>query len=435
MFERSDKGDNFMTWTEQFASKVATAEDAAALVRNGDKVMCGLPEPTGFLIALGGRTDLENVECFVPAPRNGGAAAATAPGVELQAPFLTEIIRRSGVPVEIRPIGFSGWAGFAKRWKPRVRVITVAEPQPDGTVRPGSSLGASDVLVRSKASSDDIVIGLVNPSQPQILGESFTVEDFDYLIPLPPREPTPEYDSRKVPAEIDNFVGAIDELVPDGATLQAGVGGLAEAVMDRLHHKRNLGVHTEVLGYGLRSLMESGAVTNTNKSLFADQTVCTIALPETYEYAHLNPAIRLEAASTVLNPATIARNTLMRCLNSSLQVDLLGQTNAEMIDGVQYSGVGGQLDFLRACSMTDDGLSIQVLSSTAAGGTISRIVPRLDVNAATGTRYDTQVVVTEFGVAWLRDATMREKAERLIAIAHPDHQAALTDSAERSGLI
>jgi acyl-CoA hydrolase len=122
-------------------------------------------------------------------------------------------------------------------------------------------------------------------------------------------------------------------------------------------------------------------------------------------------------------------------VNAALQVDLFGQGNAEMIDGAQYSGVGGQLDFLRACTLADDALSILVLDSTAAGGTVSRIVPHLGANATTVGRYETQVVVTEHGVAWLRDATMRQKAERLIAIAHPDHRAWLTDEAEAAGLV
>jgi 4-hydroxybutyrate CoA-transferase len=125
----------------------------------------------------------------------------------------------------------------------------------------------------------------------------------------------------------------------------------------------------------------------------------------------------------------------MRCVNAVLQVDLFGQGNAEMIDGMQYSGVGGQLDFLRACTMADDALSILVLESTAAHGTISRIVPHLGRNATTGGRYETQVVITEHGVAWLRDASMRQKAQRLIDIAHPDHRAWLADEARADGLL
>ena len=424
-----------MTWSEQFSKKLLTAADAAALVHSGDRVMVGIPEPVPFLEALGARADLAEVECFVPAPRHGGVAVTKSGGVSLHTPFLTQILRDAGTPAELRPLGFSAWAGFARRWEPRVRVVTVAEPLADGTVRPGAAMGANDVLIRTRASSDDVVIGVVNPSQPQIKGDAFTVEDFDHFIVLPPGEAAPVYDDRKTPANLDAFVGAIDELVPDGATLQAGVGGLAEAIMDRMHHKRDLGVHTEVFGHGLRSLMESGAVTNAQKVLHPGQSVCTIALPDTYDFSDDNDQVRLEGSSIVLDPGTIATNPNVRCINSSIEVDLFGQSNAEMIGGSQFSGVGGQLDFLRACSLADDALAIQVLPSTTAGGTRSRIVPILGQNAATGTRYDTQVVVTEFGVAWLRDATIRQKAERLIAVAHPDHRAELTDAAQRARLV
>ena len=123
------------------------------------------------------------------------------------------------------------------------------------------------------------------------------------------------------------------------------------------------------------------------------------------------------------------------CVNAAIEVDLLGQVNAEMINGEQFSGVGGQLDFLRGCQMADDALAIHLMPSTAGAAMRPRIVPRLGINAATATRYDTQVVVTEYGIAWLKDATVRQRAERLIAIAHPDHRASLTEEATRNGLL
>jgi 4-hydroxybutyrate CoA-transferase len=181
--------------------------------------------------------------------------------------------------------------------------------------------------------------------------------------------------------------------------------------------------------------MGTEAVTNARKAHFAGESIYTIAFPEALGAVIDNPTARLERAAIVLDPREIARNSQMRCVNAVLEVDLFGQGNAEMIGGVQYSGVGGQLDFLRACTMADDALSILVLESTAASGTISRIVPHLGHNATTCGRYETQVVITEHGVAWLRDATMRQKAQRLINIAHPDHRPWLTDQAKSAGLI
>jgi 4-hydroxybutyrate CoA-transferase len=424
-----------MRWTERFADRVGTLEQAAAFVRSGDRVLCGLPEPAAFLRALGEHRGVADVDLFVPAPRAGAIAAAANPGVRLHAPFVTQAARKAKTPIEVLPVHFSGWPGMIDRWAARVSVVLVAEPRPDGTVYPGGTVAADPRIVRRPRRSGDVVIGLVSPGQPEVPGETFRVEDFDLLVAVPDDEPPVYYDERTPPKDLEAFVGAVSELVPDGATLQAGVGGIAEAVMERLSDKVDLGVHTEVLGGGMRRLIESGAVTNARKGHHDGVTVATICLPETWDYVTGNPKVRLLAAEHVLDPREVARNARMRCVNSALQVDLYGQGNAEMIDGVQYSGVGGQLDFHRACSLAPDALSILVLASTTAGGSISRIVPHLGGNTVTATRYDTQVVVTEHGVAWLRDATMRQKAERLIAIAHPDHRAWLTEEAERVGLL
>ena len=422
-----------MNWKQRYADRVLSLDAAVALVRPRDRVMVGLPEPTPWLEALGARTDLIDVELYVPAPRVGGAAAGANPAIGLLAAFLTEHLRRSGTPVEVLPMHFSGWAPFAARWNPRVRAVLVGEPDAAGVIHPGVSIAADDELVRGCRSADSVVIGLVDPNQPRLPGFTFDASDFDVLVPLPADTPPTVYDTRKEPAHIDHFVAAIGDLIPDGATLQSGVGALAEAVMARLTFKRDLGVHTEVLGGGMASLVDSDAVTNRNKGHYDGKTIYTIALPDAIDIATNHPSCWMLPSRIVLDPREVARNRNLRCVNSAVQIDLFGQGNAEMIGGVQYSGVGGQLDFLRACTMADDALSILVLESVTSKN-ISRIVPRLHVNAATATRYDTQVVVTEHGVAWLRDATMRQKAQRLIAIAHPDHRAWLEEEASKMGL-
>lgn len=410
-----------------------TLEEAARVVRPEDRVMVGLPEPAAWLEALAARDDLVDVELFVPAPRDGAVVAGTNNAIRLLAPFLTDQTRRHKTPVEVLPLYLSGWGPFTARWNPRVRVVLVSEPDASGALYPGGSLAADDEMVRGHRSDDSIVIGLADPNQPRINGYTHDVADFDVLVPLPANAAQTIYDLRKEPDTIDAFVAAADELIPDRATLQSGIGGIAESIMARLTHKRDLGVHTEVLGGGMASLVESDAVTNRFKGHYDGNTVFTIALPEAFEAAARHPSSLMLPTRLVLDPREVARNRLMRCVNSALQIDLLGQGNAEMIGGVQYSGVGGQLDFLRACSMAEDALSILVLESSTSKN-VSRIVPRLNVNAATGTRYDTQVVITEHGVAWLRDATMRQKAQRLIAIAHPDHRAELEEEADKMGL-
>ncbi|MEZ5233767.1 MAG: acetyl-CoA hydrolase/transferase C-terminal domain-containing protein [Acidimicrobiales bacterium] len=424
-----------MSWTDRYADKVMTLEAAAALVRRGDRVMGGLPEPAAFLLALAEREDLADVEVFLGAPRHGGVAAAANPGIRLYAGFLTEALRTAKVSVETLPVHFSGVPAFIRRWQPRVRVVLVAEPTHDGFVHPGAAVANDDELVLGPAPSDAVVIGVVDPNQPRLPGIRYRVEDFHALVPLPADTPPPFYDSRRTSPHLDTIVGLVDELIPDEATLQSGVGGLPEAIMARLGHKRDLGVHTEVLGPGMAELLGTGAVTNRAKTHFPGETVFTIALPDALDALADHPMARLESASLVLDPREVARNHRMRCVNAVLQVDLYGQGNAEMLNGVQYSGVGGQLDFLRACTYADDALSILVLESTTARGAVSRIVGHLQPNATTGGRYETQVVVTEHGVAWLRDATMRQKAQRLIDIAHPDHRGWLTDQAKDVGLL
>lgn len=425
-----------MDWKARFPDRVRSLEEAVALVRPTDRIMGGMPEPAAFLHALGARTDLEHVELFLSAPRVGGIAAAANDRIELFAPFITQAARQAKAPLQVLPVGFYGWIGFIARWAPRVRVVLVAEPTADGVVRAGGALAADDELVQGRRGrpADAVVIGLVDPNQPQLAGHHYRVEDFDVLVPLGADTPLPRYDERKVSPHLQCFIDALDELVPDEATVQAGVGGIPDLAMARLLHKRDLGIHTEVLGPGLTELWRQGVVTNAAKTHFNDESVFTIALPETWEVAASNRQTRIERAAIALDPRHIAANHRLRCINATLQVDLFGQGNAEMIDGVQYSGVGGQVDFHRACNLAEDGLSILTLESTAAGGTVSRIVPCIEHNAVTSSRYDAHVVITEYGVAWLRDATMAQRARRLIAIAHPDFRAELTEAADRAGL-
>lgn len=405
------------------------------MVVDHDLVVSGLPEPTEFLTELGAR-ELSGVRIFIPAPRVGGVAVAENSGISVLTGFRTQFLRDAGAPAEVLPVRLHDWGGLFERLAPRVAVIQVSTPDADGTVCAGSALAANDVLVRRDRGPDDVVLALVNPIMPHIPGETFHVDEFDGLIALPPgTEAMPLFDNRSEPSHLDAFVGALDELIPDGATLQAGVGGIAERALYQLSNKTGLGVHTEVMGAGLAHLVETGVADGSRKTVFPGEAVFTIALPEAFDFVDRNPQVRMEPAQLVLDPAMVAKNHLMRCVNSALEVDLWGQVNAEMIGGQQYSGVGGQLDFLRGCTLSNDALAIHVMPSTAAGGTKSRIVTQIDCNAVTGTRYDTQALVTEYGIAHLRDATIRQKAERLIAVAHPDFRAELTEDAQRAGII
>lgn len=429
----SEKNDGF-EWTQEWPHLVISPQAAADHVQDGDLVGTSLPEPTAFLYALAERNDLNDVAVFVPAPRKGGAAVGTNPNLELRAPFLTQILREAGAQAELIPVRLEDWGQFAIRNPPRVACVQVGTPLPDGTIPPGSAIAGNDALVRRARRDGDLVFGLVNPVVPYIHGDSFRVEDFDALIHVPLRGSMPIFDERTPPSNLDPFIGALDELIPNGATVQSGVGGLTEVALARLTHKTDLGIHTEVMCQGLMDLMKSGAANNRLKTVFPNKTVFTIALPETFDFLNDNPDCHIVPAHVALNHQQISANRDMRCVNGALEIDLWGQVNSEMINGVQHSGVGGALDFLRGCQMSESAMSIHLMPATAKGGSASRIVPQINVNAVTATRYDVDVVVTEFGIARLQDASVSQKAERLIAIAHPDHQEELKEAAHRMGI-
>ncbi len=230
----------------------------------------------------------------------------------------------------------------------------------------------------------------------------------------------------------------VAQLIPDGATLQIGYGSIPDAIVKQLTTKRDLGVHTEMFGNGLLELIESGAVTNERKALHTGQSVMTFALgtQHLYEYLHRNPTMLMLPVDQVNDPYLAGQNDLLHSINGSLQVDLIGQCGSESLGPVPYSGTGGQTDFVRAANRSRGGKSFIVLPSTAKGGTVSRIAPVLSPGThVTTSKNDTDLVVTEFGVARLRGRPLNERARALIAIAHPDFRDELTRAAKAMDLI
>jgi acyl-CoA hydrolase len=228
----------------------------------------------------------------------------------------------------------------------------------------------------------------------------------------------------------------VGELVEDGATLQFGYGGIPDAVARQLRHKRDLGIHTEMIGSGLLDLIESGAVTNRRKNYLPGRMVATFALGDRrlYRFLDRNPAMEMHPADFTNDPCLAGRNDRLVAINATLQVDLLGQCGSESFGAIPYSGSGGQLDFVRAANRSAGGKAILVLPATARDGTVSRIVPVLPAGTHVTTgKNDINYVVTEFGVAQLRGKSARERARALIAIAHPDFRGELAAAARRLG--
>jgi itaconate CoA-transferase len=235
----------------------------------------------------------------------------------------------------------------------------------------------------------------------------------------------------------DTAIGKmIAEMVPDGACLQMGVGALPDLVCAQLRGRKDLGIHTELLCPGLIDLIEAGAVTNRRKRLNTGKTVYTVALGQKamYDFLNDNPSVESHPVDYVNDPFVIAQNDNVVSINAALQIDLTGAVNAEHMLGHQYSATGGQLDFVRGAYASRGGKSFIACQSTAAMGKVSRIVARLE-GPVTTPRTDTHIVVTEFGWTDLKGKSSAERAEALIALAHPEFHGELTAAARDLHLI
>jgi acyl-CoA hydrolase len=236
-----------------------------------------------------------------------------------------------------------------------------------------------------------------------------------------------------VQAAIGKYVA---DMIQDGATLQIGFGAIPDAVVMQLSDKKDLGIHTEMVGDGILTMVESGAVTNRKKNFMPGKMVATFALgsKKLYQFMHQNPMLEMHPVNFTNDPAIAGKNDNLMTINASLQVDLLGQCGSESLGHLPYSGTGGQSDFVRAANLSKGGKSFIVLPSTAKDDTISRIVPMLTGGTHVSTsKNDVNYVVTEYGVAQLRGKSAKQRAQELIAIAHPNFREELRAAANRMG--
>ena len=226
------------------------------------------------------------------------------------------------------------------------------------------------------------------------------------------------------------------KLIEDGSTLQMGIGAIPDAVLLFLKGKKDLGIHTEMFSDGVVALAEAGVVTNKKKTINTGKFVATFLMGtrKLYDFVDGNPDVVMQPVDYTNDPNIIGQHEKMVSINAALQVDFMGQVNAEMIGRNQFSGVGGQVDFVRGASRSKGGKSIIALPSTAAKGKVSRIACALDAGAAvTTSRNDVHYIVTEYGAAELRGKSIRERAKALIAIAHPDFRETAHGPGERAG--
>ncbi|MEO0114179.1 MAG: GNAT family N-acetyltransferase [candidate division WOR-3 bacterium] len=309
-----------------------------------------------------------------------------------------------------------------------VALIQVSMPDEHGYC----SFGISVDITKPACESAKIVIAELNPNMPRTLGDSFIhIKDIDYLVYS--EEPIVEYTVKALPEMVKRIAKNVADLIEDGSTIQVGYGGVPNAILEFLKDKKDLGVHTEVFSDGLIDLIDSGVVTNAKKSLHPGKVIASFAMgtKRLYDYLNNNPFFEFHPVDYTNDPFVIAQNDKMVAINSALEVDLTGQVCADSLGYQFYSGIGGQLDFIRGAARSKDGKPIIVLPSTRKGDTVSRIVPALSEGAGVvTTRGDVHYVVTEWGVAYLHGKSVRERALSLISIAHPKFRAELLKKAK-----
>jgi acyl-CoA hydrolase/GNAT superfamily N-acetyltransferase len=299
------------------------------------------------------------------------------------------------------------------------------------------SLGVSVDISKAVTSTARLIIAQINPNMPRVHGDTFIhVGQVNFLVyheePLLLYEPVVADD---VAERVGKYVARI---VEDGDTLQVGYGSLPNAILHNLSDKRHLGIHTELLSDGIVRLIEQGVVDNTLKTIDPGKTVATFCMgtQSTYEFIHDNPSIEFQPIDYTNNPLTIAKIDNMVAINAALQIDLTGQSTAESLGKVFYSGVGGQADFMRGAVLAKGGKTILAMQSTAENGQFSRIVPFIkEGGGVTLVRGDVHYVITEYGIAYLHGKNARERAMDLIAIAHPKFRPWLIEEAKKLGLI
>ncbi|MGD0780305.1 MAG: GNAT family N-acetyltransferase [Dehalococcoidales bacterium] len=325
---------------------------------------------------------------------------------------------------------------FARKQIPiDAALIQTSLPDEHGYV----SLGVSVDIVKAALDQASLIIAQVNSFMPRTHGDSFIhIDKVDFIVPYD--EPILEYryaeDTHpETTQEIGNY---ISRLVQDGDTIQVGYGTIPDAVLINLAGKKHLGVHTELVSDGIVELMKMGVIDNSRKTIDKGKTVAAFCMgkKETYDYIDDNPSIEFRPVDYTNNILIIAQHDCFIAINSALEIDLTGQSTAESLGKVFYSGMGGQANFMRGAVLAKRGRAILALPSTTSDGKISRIVPFLKEGAGvTLNRGDVHYVVTEYGIAYLHGKNIRERAMELISIAHPKFRKDLIQEAKALNLI
>jgi acyl-CoA hydrolase len=422
----------------QYDDKRCSPGEAIELIKDGDFIIVpsGAGEPPSLLHALSEqRKRFRDVKVaqILAMRKYGYFDCDTVEHVRHVALFFGGASRSAGQAgwADFIPAYFSELPGLIERGMvPSDVVFSMASPM-DEHGNFALSLGADYTMAAIQKAR--VVVLEVNPNVPYAHGQCHVhISQVTALVESD--EPVIEVGLPKIGPVQEAIAGHVAEMIEDGSTLQIGYGGIPDAVVMQLTSKHDLGIHTEMIGDGILRLVESGAVNNSRKTYLPNKMVATFALGsrKLYDFMHRNPMLEMHPVNYTNDPYIAGQNNKLVAINASLQVDLLGQCGSESIAHLPYSGTGGQVDFVRAANRSQGGKAFIVLPSTAKDGAISRIVCTLTpgTHVTTG-KNDVNYVVTEYGVAQLRGKSAHQRAEALIAIAHPDFRAELRQAARR----
>lgn len=431
-----------MNWEEILRRKVTDVDTAMTVIQSNSRVYlgggAGVPiELIGGLIRRA--PELRNVELthiltFADAPY---AQPEYQDSFRVNALFIGPNVRpavHAGL-ADFTPIFLSEIPGLFRNGPLFIDValISVSPPDEHGFCSFGVEVGTT----KPASESAKIIIAELNRRMPRTLGDCFIhVSRLDHIVEVDyPLPEAPQGGSTEQHLRIGQHIA---EMIPDGATLQMGIGSIPDAVLQNLSNHKDLGVHTELFSDGVIDMVEMGVITCARKTFHPGKIITGFLFgsQRLYDFAHNNPIIELHPTDYVNDPFNIAQNEKMVAINSALQVDLTGQICADSIGPSIYSGVGGQVDFIRGAARSKGGLPIIAFLSTARNDSISRIVPMLNEGAGVvTTRNDVHYVVTEYGVAALYGKSVRQRAQELIAIAHPKFREELTAAAHELGYL
>jgi len=427
-----------VNWSDIYRNKIATPEQAANAITSGNRVFltgnCSVPqEVMKALVRLA--PELSNVE-IVQVLTVGNAdyvAPEMAGHLRVNTLFISDNVRQAVndgradfTPCFLAEIPLLFKNGYLPL---DVALVHVAPPDEHGFCSFGIEVG----VTKTAAQSAKVVIAEVNPNMPRTLGDAFIhISKLTHIVPV--EYALPELSMGATTDLSRQIARHIAGMIPDGATLQMGIGGIPDAVLHELTNHKHLGVHTEMFSDGIINLVERGVVDGEMKSLHPGKIIAGFMLGtrRLYDFVNDNPVVELHPTEYVNDPFIISRNDRMVAINSAIEVDLTGQVCSDSIGPRLYSGVGGQVDFIYGASRSKGGIPIIALPSTAnvKGQVVSKIVPLLKTGAGVvTTRNHVRYIVTEHGVADLYAKTLRERARALINIAAPEFREELEKNA------